>query len=61
MEQVMRVEGYMMAQRGDARPLAEHWASWICGAVDREGKFTDPQMEAEFQEWKRERDARRAQ
>ncbi len=57
----MRVEGYMMGKRGDARPLAEHWASWICSAVDRDGKFTDPELEAEYQAWKAERDGRKLQ
>ena len=56
MEQ-MRVEGYMMAQRGDARPLAENWLNRICAAVDPQGRFTDPALEAEYQEWKRRKEA----
>lgn len=59
MEQMMRIDGVMSRTRGDARPLARHWADKIQKAVKEDGTFADPALEAEYREWKRERDRKR--
>ncbi len=57
----MRIEAYMVRTRGDARPLASHWADKLRAASNHDGTFRDPELEAEFQAWKAERDAKRAE
>ena len=52
----MRIEAFMTGTRGDARPLASHWAEKFCAAVHPDGSFRDPELEKEYQEWKRDRD-----
>lgn len=59
MEQTMHIEGVMSRSKGDARPLARHWADKIRQAVNADGTFADPALEAEYQEWKRERDRKK--
>ena len=44
----MRIDGYMLDKRGDARPLARHLAE-KCKAF-----YEDEENERSFQEWKRE-------
>lgn len=51
----MRIIAVQGTQKADMRPLAEYYCEQILGMVDN-GKFKDPAIEAEFQEWKRERD-----
>jgi hypothetical protein len=59
MEQAIRIEATMSRVRGDARPLASHWADKIRKAVKPDGTFADPELEKEYQEWKRERDRKK--
>lgn len=46
----MEVIGVMCRQRPDLRGLAEGLMNSIL-EIMTDGKFTDPEMEAEFQEW----------
>lgn len=55
MEQIMIIEGAMCRTRPDMRPLAQHMAERILRAVDDQGRFRDPELEAEYQAWKKAR------
>ena len=55
MDTGMRIEGCMVHTRPDLRPLARHMADRIRAAVDEAGRFRDPELEREYQEWKKSR------
>jgi len=55
MDQIMSIEGTMCRTRPDLRPLAQHMAERILRAVDEQGRFRDPELEKEYQEWKQAR------
>lgn len=49
----MKIESFMLPERGDVRPLAEHILQRALAW------FEDPEHEREYQEWKKERDRKR--
>lgn len=55
--QTMRVEIVKVNQQPDLKPLARHLLDKIRKMVNEDGEYKDPEMEAKFQEWKRQRDA----
>lgn len=55
MDTGMRIEGCMVRTRPDLRPLAQHMADRILKATDEKGRFRDPELEKEYQEWKKAR------
>ena len=57
----MTISARMLSTPGDVRPLARHWADKFCAAVNRDGTFRDPELEAEYLAWKKEKDARKAE
>jgi len=61
MAQELRIEGYRSGKKPDMRPLVRYWADMILQAVDESGKFRDPEMEEEFQEWMKAQDAGKAE
>ena len=58
MEQVMRVEGFMSRKKPERTILAVHWAEKVRAAVDQSGCFRDPELEREYQAWKKAREER---
>ena len=49
----MTIEAYMSRERGDPRPLAQGIMEQVIAW------FEDPDHEAEYQEWKKAREARK--
>ena len=58
MDTVMRIKGYMSREQPERGILAHHWAEKILQAVDKDGVFTDPVLEQEYQAWKKAREER---
>lgn len=54
----MKVVASRSQVQGDLRPLAQYWLAQILTRI-QDGKFADPAEEAEFQEWKKAREAQK--
>lgn len=53
MEQI-RIEGEISRTVADVQPLVHHWSEKIMDLMDG-GVFRDPELEKEYQEWRKAR------